>query len=546
MKFKPLPLASLVSAFFALSACTAVQTHEETLVHQTSTAEKTQAALNQLHEPMNAIQPNGALVTERPWVDTKPIPIKQHLPDVFSKINVVTINEPFPTPIESVLAKMSAQTGLAMSFENDIVDSGPGGGGGRTAPVIDTAANTQTPQVIDLTGLSIQGGGATNDVRIAVSYQGSVQGMLDATANAMKASWRYDEASQRVIFFRYLTKSFRLNMVPGSVENSSSVSASSSGGTSGGAQAQSKFGGTLSIWESINDAMKTMMSSRGSFNVSESTGVITVRDVPDVVSRVEAFIDKMNDGFSKQVTVDVKIYRVQNTLTDIRGINWNLVFQQAGLGMSVVTPRPDTVGLASAILSVPDTAVGSAQKWIGTDFFLDSLSKIGEASVVTSTTVQTVNNQPAPIRIGRKLAYLRESTQSSTANVGTTVTLTPGEVDVGLAMQIVPNIQDNGRDMLMQIMMTLSTLDEMKTFTSGGSSIQLPQISSRDFMQRVNLSSGQTLVLAGFESVEGNTQRSGLVDAQAWPLGGLRDQQLQKDSIVIVITPVVTSRKNTL
>lgn len=544
-------LALSIAALLGTTACTTIDVHETVDRDYQAISTQADSLIQSMETRKNTPQPIGPIVTDRPWVATKPIPISNPLPSVFAK--QATINEPFPSPIEQVLGKMTKISGMAMTFENDIVDGGDKASEQAAAAAATLggadSAGAMSPQVIDLSGLSMQGGSQGQDVRLALSYKGDVKGMLDVAANAMRANWRYEEQTNRVVFFRYLTKSFRLSMVPGTAESSSTVSTSSGqGSTTGGGQATSKFGGNLSVWKSVDDGIKTMLSSKGAYNVSEATGMITVRDVPDVVKRVEEFVQKMNEGFARQVTVDVKVYRVENNQGDTRGINWNALFQSAGMNMNIVSPRPDVtgLGLASAILSIPDTAVGDARQWVGSQAFLDSLSKLGKTSVVTSTSLQTVNNQPAPIRIGRKIAYLKESQQTATANVGSTVTLTPGEVDVGFTMQILPHVQENGRDMLVQIMMTLSTLDSMDSFTSGGSSIQLPQISSRDFMQRVWLSSGQALVLAGFETVESSDKKSGIVDAQAWPMGGMKDAQSKKESIVVVITPIVTATRNTL
>jgi len=547
-------LALAIAALLGTTACTTIDVQETVERDYKNASAQVDSLMRSVETRKTAPQPVGPIITERPWVSTKPIPINNHLPSAFDK--KVTINEPFPSPIEQVLGKMAKISGMAMAFENDIVDGGNKAAAAAAAAATlggtdssGAMANSMTPQVIDLSGITMQGGNQGNDVRIALSYKGDVKGMLDSAANAMRASWRYEEQTNRVVFFRYLTKTFRLSMVPGTAESSSTVSTTSGqGSTTGGGQASSKFGGNLSVWKSVEEGIRTMLSSQGAYNVSEATGMITVRDVPDVVKRVEEFVQKLNDGFARQVTFDVKVYRVENNKSDLRGINWNALFKNAGMNMNVVSPRPDVtgLGLASAILSIPDTAVGDMRHWVGSQAFLDSLSKLGTTSMVTSTSLQTVNNQPAPIRIGRKIAYLKESQQTATSNVGSTVTLSPGEVDVGFTMQILPHVQENGRDMLVQIMMTLSSLDSIETFSSGGSTIQLPQVSSRDFMQRVWLSSGQALILAGFESVESTDKKSGLIDAQAWPLGGAKEGQSKKESIVVVITPIVTAIRNTL
>jgi len=552
--FKLKILGVALAIAFGTSACTTNDVWVKESEGFDRTEEKVNQTIGQLQANTRTDYKNGPIVTEKPWVSTKAISIKSKLPSQLDK--KVTINEPYPSPLAQVLGKMTQITGLAITYENDIVDGGKSGAVSPAAAQaistlggMDSAMAKGSPQVVDLSGLSMQGGSAPPEVKLALSYQGSVSGMLDAAANAMRASWRYEEHANRVVFYRYTTKTFRVAMVPGTTENSSSITTKSGqDSATGGGETTSKFGGTMSVWKAIDDSIKTMISSKGSYTVSEATGMVTVRDVPDVVSRVESYINNMNDGFSRQVTVDVRVYRIENNIEDIRGINWNLLFQSAGMNLNVLTPQLDItgLGLSSTVISIPDTAVGGARSWVGSEAFLASLSKLGRTSLETSTSLQTVNNQPAPLRIGKKIAYLKETTSTQTANVGSQVTLTPGEVDVGFNMQILPNVQDNGRDMLMQIMITLSQLDSLKEFGVGTNKIQLPQVSSRDFMQRVWLSSGQSLILSGYESNQTGNNKAGQVDAQAWLLGGNSNMSIQKESIVIVITPVVTATKNRL
>lgn len=550
-KLKALGLALAVA--FGTSACTTADVWTKESKGFDNTEAKIAQTTDQLRAKTRPDYKTGPIVTERPWVSTKSIHVKSKLPHYLDK--KVTINEPFPSPLAQVLGKMTQISGLAITYENDIVDGGKSSAAAPVAQAVstlggmDSSMSSSRPQVVDLSGIAMQGGSAPAEVKLALSYQGNVSGMLDAAANAMRASWRFEEHANRVVFYRYTTKTFRVAMVPGTTENSSSITTKSGQGSqSGGGETSSKFGGSMSVWKSIDDSIKTMMSSKGSYNVSEATGMVTVRDVPDVVDRVEAYINNMNDGFSRQVTVDVRVYRIENNVEDIRGVNWNLLFQSAGMNLNVLTPQLDLtgLGLSSALVSIPDTAVGDARHWVGSEAFLASLSKLGRTSLETSTSLQTVNNQPAPLRIGRKIAYLKETTSTQTANVGSQVTLTPGEVDVGYNMQILPNVQENGRDMLMQIMITLSQLDSLKEFGIGANKIQLPQVSSRDFMQRVWLSSGQSLILSGFESTQTGNDKAGTVDAQAWLLGGSSNMNVKKESIVIIITPVVTATKNRL
>lgn len=483
------------------------------------------------------------IVTAMPYVSTAPVPIRKSLPPVFNR--QITFHEPYPSPIGQVMGKLSEATGLRVGFEFDLIDSRARTGNAGT-PGADSARNEVA--VVDIEALAagaLSGGdGLLSNVRMQLSHRGRVRDVLDAAANALEATWRFDERSGRVVFYRYVTATMRVAMTSGRVMNTVNLETSGDRSGSGGAGSNLSFQGDSSVWESLEAALETMVSSRGAYSVSDVMGTVTVRDVPDVVARVKEHIDRLNETFSRQVSVDVQVFRVEASEEDFRGINWTAIFNQPGFHINIQTPNSGGANVApgSALISIPERAAGRGTRdFVGSESFLESLSRIGKASAVTSTTLQTVNNQPAPVRVGQTIAYLQSVSQTNTANVGTSTTLTPGEIDVGFSMQILPHVQDNGRDILMQVMLTLSTLDDIKEFSSGDNRIQLPEISSRDFVQRTWLQSGDALVLAGFEAVQANQSRRGLVEANQWGLGGSRHVDSTKESLVIVITPTVAS-----
>lgn len=559
-KIKPIVAAMML---FPMAGCSTMQTYHEA---QSGFASAKQQ-VNEKNENLAATREAQINHSYQPkvepiaYVNTNEIPTQQNLPASFD--DHCEINLPYPTTIGLVMGKLKKITGINMSYENDIVDhgsrasgsvgDGSGSDGGQAPTSTDATGRSSAPggapQILNLTGLSASGGDKAKEMKITVSSQGSVKDILDATASAMNASWKYDADSNTVQFYRYMTKTFQLSVLPGDSNNDVDMS-NGEGSLTGGAKQKIDYKSKLSIWKSIKNSLNTMLSSKGAFTVSESTGTVTIRDVPDVVARVDHYIKNLNKTFSRQVSIKVTVYRVEDNKGDTRGINWNGVFNSPRFSFALNTQQlqPNNISsaassLASTIIGIPEGA-GSHSPWQGSQLLLDSLSSIGKVSVVTSTDVSTVNNEAAPVRVIKKVSYLKSLTNTQTSNVGSSVSLSPGEVETGFSMQVLPHVSPNGRDMLMQVMVSLSTLDTIQTFSSGGSTIQLPQVSSRDFVQRAWLKSGQSLVLAGFQSTESNDTANGMVDASVWPLGGTKSVAHNKESIVIVITPVVSSSQD--
>ncbi|MDO9550824.1 MAG: hypothetical protein Q7J03_07605, partial [Methanoregula sp.] len=158
-------------------------------------------------------------------------------------------------------------------------------------------------------------------------------------------------------------------------------------------------------------------------------------------------------------------------------------------------------------------------------------------SQVTSASVTTLNNQVAPVQVGRQTSYLASSTTTVSEGLSTTA-LQPGVVTTGFSMNLVPHLLDSN-NLLLQYAMDISSLLGITSVTSGGSTIQVPEIETRNFLQRVRLNSGDTLVVTGFEqgNMSSNTQGPG--NAENTLLGGGLKGARQKSILVVLIQPVI-------
>ncbi len=553
---KTILAASLSATLVGLSGCASVDANKQFSEQYETGKSETQRMLDiQEAERQRAIEASVTpKVKDYSYVNTTPVTRDSALSLSSAFHDRVSIDQPFPASIDVIMEKLSHIARMNVNYESDLVDTGKASGevgGGRDDSASQSLGDRQS-QMIDLTALSgPQGmsggqGDTVGDKEYTLSASGTLKDVLDAAANKMNVSWRFDREANEVVFFKYMTRQFDLSMLPGNTDNEVGIDTSSGDQESAeGATSRLSFENETNVWESLSDTVNTMLSSRGAFTVAESTGTLTIRDYPDVVERVAKYINDVNDAFSRQVSVQVRVLKVKRNSGETRGINWKGLFESsrfnASLESTALRPGNATSGLAGLILGVPE----GANAWGGSQALIDSLSSIGEVSEVTSTNIQTVNNQPAPVSVRQKVNYLRSITQTVTQeNVSTS--LTPGEVSTGFSMQLLPKVKPNGRDLLMQVMLSLSTLDSIEEFSSEDSTIQLPQVSTRDFVQRAWLRSGQSLVLAGFESTQNSRDRGGMFDAEAWMAGGNKNLENTKESIVIVITPVVSSMKNGL
>jgi type II secretory pathway component GspD/PulD (secretin) len=97
--------------------------------------------------------------------------------------------------------------------------------------------------------------------------------------------------------------------------------------------------------------------------------------------------------------------------------------------------------------------------------------------------------------------------------------------------------------MVLTVSLDLSELRALTTFSIGAGAtqqaVQLPEIAATQFIQRVALRTGETLVLSGFERVNSQSRQRTLDTGVAPGLGGSFTGATRKESLVFMITPVM-------
>ncbi|MGZ5779892.1 MAG: PilN family type IVB pilus formation outer membrane protein, partial [Burkholderiaceae bacterium] len=222
--------------------------------------------------------------------------------------------------------------------------------------------------------------------------------------------------------------------------------------------------------------------------------------------------------------------------TDNYGIQWDLVYKNLFSKYSIKNTLASVGGtaLSAGILST------SNSKFAGSEMVIQALSQQGKVRRETTASVVTLNNQPVPVQVAKQTTYLKSSQTTITALVGASTTLTPGTVTSGFNMSILPHVLNNGTVML-QFSTDISALRGFRTVTSNGSSIETPEIDTRNFLQRVSMKSNETLIISGFEQTDDNLDQNGVGTPTNYLLGGGFNGTSNKEVIVILITPTTVS-----
>jgi type IVB pilus formation R64 PilN family outer membrane protein len=385
----------------------------------------------------------------------------------------------------------------------------------------------------------------TDSTKMIVNYKGPISGLLDEVANRFGIWWKYEK--NEIYFYKYITKTFVLYSLP--TNPSMSVSVGGSGGSASISQSSSI--GDMDMWGNMESSISSMVTSDSNLVMDKANGTITLTATPTDIRRVAKYINEQNMRVSKQVAISVKVIQVNITNEDRYSLDLAATFGGRG---SIRDIAANTNGgeIDDAISNL--TMGISSSRW-SVDAAMQALSEEGQTNLVTSGTVTTMNNKPAPIQVVKTQNYISEITKTSDGDSSNyDISVETDQIETGFTMSVLPRILDHGR-VMMFFNLTLSdllSLDAVNITSSGdsdsedGSSssgesqyIQNPVIETRGFTQEVAMKSGETLILAGYERVENTSDKQGVGSPENNLLGGSSSATKDRTILVIMLTPVV-------
>lgn len=372
--------------------------------------------------------------------------------------------------------------------------------------------------------------------QILVDYSGDVKGFLDYIAIKKDLKWRFDERSQRIYFYPFETETFTVFAVSEDIEINSTIStknnsstASSGGGDSSSDNSQDiTFKQEQKYWEDVKTTVDGMLSSDGRANYNRTQGKITVTDNDFNLQMIDDYIANLNDDAYKQVTIDFKVVNLK--LDDVRDLSVDMNFINGKLTTAFSTEAAvNTLGSMNYVS-------GNNKR----NILFNVLDELGKTQVDTDISVLTGNNLPVPIQVSKSIAYISDvevnSSNEGGDNLGTSYTT--DIINEGITATITPKAV--GQNVLLNYSINLSVLDELNRGEGG---IQLPITSNKNFVQRATLRNGESRVIAAFEKTDTKTGSRHPLSPKLWFLGGGETMSKQKEIILLVATPYISSVK---
>lgn len=199
--------------------------------------------------------------------------------------------------------------------------------------------------------------------------------------------------------------------------------------------------------------------------------------------------------------------------------------------------RNNAAGLGGIVLSASSEAVG---------VLLRALQTANRAQILNRPMITTLDNRLASTQIGQLVPRV---TGISQAGVGVPQQIQTADAEVGLILQVLPRVNQDGL-ILMEVRVENSSVGDPDTgipigFGTGGEVIRSPIISTTNATTTVSAYSGQTVVFAGLIRKSRSTSRSQVPILGSLPLIGpafrFDVESEQRRELMVVLTPRIVN-----
>ena len=323
-----------------------------------------------------------------------------------------------------------------------------------------------------------------------------------------------------------------------------------------------------------------------SYLINSQSGVVMVRGLPSELREVERLIKALQANIERQVMIEAKIIEVELKDEFRTGINWAAFDKNGGHRMSINGNTPNYAfpggeplsaissqtdangnpviysatlgGLTNGILkqfAVPG-ALGLAFQTGNFGSLLNFLQTQGNVYVMSNPRIATLNNQKAVIKVGTDDYYITSvspptQTANTTGNTTSAPTITAQPFFSGIALDVTPQIDDNGT-ITLHIRPSVTDVSERdKTINFGQfGQYTLPYASTRvkesDSIVRVR--DGMIVAIGGLMSEgqsSGGNKVPGVGDVPvAGHLFKQTERSTQKRELVILLKPTLIQQDN--
>ena len=395
--------------------------------------------------------------------------------------------------------------------------------------------------------------------KMAPNYKGTLDGFLEVLQTWCDLTWSMHDG--RIDLRQYETKSYTLLSEPtaavvksamtssgmtssGTGQQSSGLSSAATASTGQALENSLTNSAEMKVWDEVKTVLASV-ASPGVVQVSPATRTIVVTAKHSAQTTVNTLLLEINRRQLREVVFTVTIIDLTVSQETDLGLSLSAALNSTAgqyLMNAASPPQIPVSNVGSLALTIQNNTVsGKTNSWAGTSGVVNLLSTIGNVASRNTLTLRTLNGRSLPVTVARQLAYLSSSNLASSSTTTTLASQQESTLTIGLTLQLLPVILDDGQ-VILQYGFGLSALNNLTSLTSNGSTYQEPDINVRGALQEAVVSSGETLVLLGYDQQNGSQNDQGipgLTQGLLGFVGGSKDAKTQHAALVVVVTPQV-------
>ena len=286
--------------------------------------------------------------------------------------------------------------------------------------------------------------------------------------------------------------------------------------------------------------VKTVLTERGEVKVDERTNILIVKDIAKNVTSAKNLVKSL-DTKTPQVMIEARIVEAALGFQRELGVSWGFKFTtetntvsttQGGLTNSRVIDLPAVArqGLAGALGAVGmiDFLFSSIGSLDMLDIAISAHENQGEAKIISSPKIATLDNKEASIEQGLRIPYLKLTTEG---------TVTTDFIDANLKLTVTPHVT-NDKTIKMLIRVKKDRPDQ--TVVVQG----VPSIDKKEAITEVLVKDGGVVVIAGLYTIEKNDGMEGIplfnkIPLLGWLFKREAKEDLRKDLLIFISPKII-------
>ncbi len=293
----------------------------------------------------------------------------------------------------------------------------------------------------------------------------------------------------------------------------------------------------------ISPQVKAVIGKGGNVNVDDRTNTLIVKDIPQNIVEVKKLVKSL-DTKTPQVLIEARILEASVSFQRDLGISWGFMAGNNTTNKAVSTVGGGTAGTSNLrgtdvntrkLVDLPSaTKVGiveflftSEQGLKNLDVAISASENKGDAKIISSPKIATLDNKEASIEQGLRIPYRKLTTEG---------TVTTDFIDANLKLTVTPHVTNDG-NIKMSIRAKKDAPDTSITVDG------VPSIDKKEAITEVMIKDGGVVVIAGVYTNQKSDTTDGVPLFNKIPLlGWLFKKESKQDTrkdLLIFISPKI-------